>query len=96
MSNFLSDGNPGLRLWSFLFIKNQPDKRTCTCGEPLPVLEDYAFTFACGKVLNYSLGQCPKCQTVFWEDAIVPVEEDSSVWHIPSLARPPSRLGLRE
>ena len=77
MSNFLNDLSASLRIWNFLFIKNQPEKRTCSCGEPLPVLEDYAFTFACGKVLNYALGQCPKCRTIFWEEGVVPVEADT-------------------
>jgi hypothetical protein len=77
MSNFLHESNASLRLWNFLFTKNQLERRTCTCGELLPVLEGYAFTFACGKVLNYGLGQCPKCRTVFWEEGIVPAEVDT-------------------
>jgi hypothetical protein len=78
MSNFLSESNAGLRIWNFLFIKNQADRKICTCGELLPVLEDYAFTLACGKVLNYGLGQCPKCRTIFWEEGVVTVEAGSN------------------
>jgi hypothetical protein len=78
LSNFLSEGSAGLRIWSFLFVKNQSDRKMCTCGAMLPVLEDYAFTLACGKVLNYGLGQCPKCRTVFWEEGIIPVEAGSN------------------
>jgi hypothetical protein len=77
MSHFLSGGIP--RLWNFLFIKNLPEKTTCHCGQPLPVMEDYAFTFACGKVLNYSLAQCPKCSTIFWEDGVNLEGSDSDV-----------------
>jgi hypothetical protein len=78
MSHFLHEGNAGLRLWYYLFAKNQPDNKSCHCGAPLPVLEDYAFTFACGKVLNYSLGQCPKCHTIFWEDGMAPAFKANS------------------
>src|SRR5436309_14128025 len=76
LSHFLTEGTSGLRLWHFLFVKNPADKKLCYCGEPLPLLEDYAFTFACGKVLNYGLAQCPKCRTVFWEEGMVPLFEE--------------------
>jgi hypothetical protein len=70
MSHFLTGNNAGVRLLSLLFLKGQPDRKLCFCREPLPLLEDYAFTFACGKVLNYSLGQCPKCRSIFWEEGM--------------------------
>jgi hypothetical protein len=69
MSHYLSGDSPGQRLLHFLFLKGQADKKTCFCRQTLPLLEDYAFTFACGKVLNYSLAQCPKCRSIFWEEA---------------------------
>jgi hypothetical protein len=70
LSHFLNEGSASLRLLNFLFIKNVPEKKTCSCGQPLPLLEDYAFTFACGKVLNYGLAQCARCGTIFWEDGV--------------------------
>ena len=66
-SHYLREGPAGVRLWN-LFAKSQPVKTTCTCGMPLPLLENYAFTFACGKVLHYNLSQCSKCRTMFWEE----------------------------
>jgi hypothetical protein len=77
MSHFLSEPTPGPRLWNFLFAKSPQDKSTCACGMPLPVLESYAFTFACGKVLNYSLAQCRKCRTIYWEEGMVPAYNEA-------------------
>ena len=78
MSHFLNESTAGARLWNFLFIKNQPERKTCSCGEPLPLLEDYAFTFSCGKVLNYSLAQCRKCHGIYWEQGIALENEKTS------------------
>jgi hypothetical protein len=38
------------------------------CGHVLPTLEKYAFTFAFGKVVDFLLGQCHRCRTMFWEE----------------------------
>ena len=70
MVHFLNESPIGARVWNFFFMKNSVDKKPCSCGRPLPVLEDYAFTFAGGKVLNFSLGQCPYCRTIYWEKDI--------------------------
>ena len=40
----------------------------CACGQPLPGLESYTFTFASGKQTRYYLGQCRRCQTIFWDE----------------------------
>ena len=77
ISHFLSERMSGLRLWDLFFTKSQSENKTCLCGLPLPVLENYAFTFAGGKVLNYGLGQCRKCHTIFWEEGIVPEYQPS-------------------
>ena len=77
MSHFLSERISGLRLWELFFTKSHSENRTCLCRLPLPLLENYAFTFAGGKVLNYSLGQCRKCRTIFWEEGIVPEYQTS-------------------
>jgi hypothetical protein len=71
MGNYLTGDSPAQRLLNFLFLNGQKtDKQTCFCRAPLPLLEDYAFTFACGKVVNYSLAQCPKCRTIFWDEGV--------------------------
>jgi hypothetical protein len=57
-------------LW--LFGGRQAHKPTCACGQPLPELEDYTFTFASDRQAHYLLGQCPICRTMFWEEAFVP------------------------
>ena len=43
-------------------------RKTCTCGAPLPRLEEYAITFVLEKVADYRLGQCRRCGTMFWEE----------------------------
>jgi hypothetical protein len=40
----------------------------CGCGEFLPELDCFSFTFVMNRTLTYRLGQCPRCRTVFWED----------------------------
>jgi hypothetical protein len=52
----------------------RPKEHACTCGEPLPDLKKFEFTFLSGKVGNYLLGQCRRCRTIFW-DAAVPIPE---------------------
>jgi hypothetical protein len=46
----------------------RPDRTGCTCGEPIPGLDQYAITFAFEKVADYLLGQCCRCGTIFWEE----------------------------
>jgi hypothetical protein len=41
----------------------------CSCGQDLPVLERYIFTFSSGDQVSYLIGQCGRCRTIFWEDA---------------------------
>jgi hypothetical protein len=75
MSKFLSGeghrrGNVGIRFWRWLFGKGKPRVRTCTCGQPLPDLKKHGFTYLSKKVGDYLLGQCPRCRTVFWDEAM--------------------------
>ena len=42
---------------------------TCSCGEGLPRLEKCVFLLRSGKELTYLLGQCPRCATMFWDNA---------------------------
>ncbi len=54
------------RSWQRLFHK-QAKEKPCSCGEALPTLEQYAFTFASGAHVEYYLAQCARCRTMFWE-----------------------------
>src|SRR5262245_48150143 len=40
----------------------------CACGERLPALEKYVFTLLRRGDLYYLLGQCRRCNTIFWEE----------------------------
>jgi hypothetical protein len=55
--------------WKLFQAMGQADERSCPCGEALPRLERCTFTLASGKVKAYHIGQCRRCQTVFWEEA---------------------------
>jgi hypothetical protein len=59
-----------LRLWHWLFGTRKAKKKTCTCGQPLPALKKYGFTFLSKKVGDYFMGQCRRCRTVFWDEAL--------------------------
>ena len=67
-------GAHGGRLWEWLFRRSQPGARHCTCGEPLPALKPYCFTFDSEPVAEYLLGQCRRCRTMFWEVRITRLE----------------------
>jgi hypothetical protein len=73
MSHFLArhgeqSGIFGLGAWAWLFGRSHsPDKR-CVCGQPLPALERYTFTFESERQAVYLLGQCRRCYRVFWEE----------------------------
>lgn len=75
MSRFLNgEGHPKgifvLRLCHWLFGPGRPKGRTCTCGQPLPDLKQYGFSFRSEKVGDFLLGQCRRCQTIFWDVAL--------------------------
>jgi hypothetical protein len=55
--------------WESFFGLGNPARTKCTCGQDLPKLERYTFTFLGGKEAHYFLGQCGRCRTVFWEEA---------------------------
>jgi len=73
MSQFLNESNEGAGFFSsvswLLFLnRNQPRAKTCTCGEPLPTLDQFKFQFPSGRQVEYLLGQCARCNTMFWEE----------------------------
>lgn len=42
---------------------------SCSCGQPVPALESYTFTFVSGGQAQYYLGQCGRCRTIYWDKA---------------------------
>jgi hypothetical protein len=60
-------GHVGLPFWNWFVPRSEPKKNACSCGEPLPILEWYTFTFVSGQLLFFRLGQCQRCRTIFWE-----------------------------
>jgi hypothetical protein len=45
----------------------RPRTPACTCGQPVPGMESYTFTFVSGTQSRYFLGQCARCLTIFWD-----------------------------
>jgi hypothetical protein len=41
----------------------------CPCGQPFVCLHKFQFTFNTGQQRCYRLGQCGRCQTIYWDDA---------------------------
>jgi hypothetical protein len=55
--------------WRLLLRMAASDVKSCRCGQKLPGLDRYTFTYLTGHESSYLLGQCPRCKTVFWEEA---------------------------
>jgi len=64
-------------LWQWLFGRTKPKVISCTCGQPVPKLKKYCFTFLSIKVGDYHLGQCRRCRTMFWDESYVTSSLDS-------------------
>ena len=75
MSRFLKEHaeRPGggfhLPGWKLLLGMGRGPEGACTCGQKLPLLERYTFTFRTGEEVFYLIGQCGRCRTVFWDEA---------------------------
>ena len=41
----------------------------CSCGQDLPVMERYVFTYGTVAQAIYLLAQCSRCHTIFWDEA---------------------------
>jgi hypothetical protein len=54
--------------WQWIFGRSQDKEITCPCGQPMPKFDHYTFTFITNKMIDYLLGQCPRCRTMFWEE----------------------------
>jgi hypothetical protein len=50
-----------------LFPWLRAGKPPCSCGQPLPELESYTFTFVSGSKAEYFLAQCTRCRAIFWD-----------------------------
>jgi hypothetical protein len=57
------------RIWRTLLRLRMWSSSTCPCGQELPKLERYTFTFISGAEAHYLLGQCSRCHTVYWKQA---------------------------
>jgi hypothetical protein len=70
LSDFLAarSGRPSTPPGAQGFNTQPAQETTCTCGESLPRLEQYAITFVLEKVADYRLGECRRCGTMFWEE----------------------------
>jgi hypothetical protein len=66
LRHFLSEH--GQTPWQWIFGRSQTREITCPCGQSLPKFDNYTFTFVSAKKVNYLLGQCPRCRTIFWEE----------------------------
>jgi len=55
--------------WKVFFGIGELKEMGCTCGRDLPRLEKYTFTLITAVEVHYLLGQCPRCHTIFWEEA---------------------------
>jgi hypothetical protein len=51
-----------------LGLSDRKKHKCCLCGQPLPCLARYAFTYNTGNEESYLLGQCSRCRTIFWEE----------------------------
>ena len=54
-------------IWGRLLGRAEGEGHACTCGQALPELESYAFTFQSGESVEYDMGQCVRCRTIYWE-----------------------------
>jgi hypothetical protein len=63
------DQGLGRRLWKALLGRGRGRRLACACGQGLSPLGRYEFTLRWGTEVEYLLGQCPRCATMFWEDA---------------------------
>jgi hypothetical protein len=56
-----------LRTWKELLGFRESRKECCSCGRKLPELTRYTFTLSDGREVDYRIGQCGRCRTIFWE-----------------------------
>lgn len=72
MSHYLSEESHGDSLgqsWKTVFGTTKPTRLLCGCRQPLPPLEKCTFTFITGREVSYFIGQCKRCDRVYWDEA---------------------------
>jgi hypothetical protein len=55
--------------WRSLLGMSPPECIRCTCGQKLPLLEQYTFTLISGRQTSYLIGQCSRCLAIYWQEA---------------------------
>jgi hypothetical protein len=55
--------------WRHILSGSGADDKGCSCGCRLPTLDRVTFTFTTGHEVTYLLGQCPRCRSIFWDEA---------------------------
>jgi hypothetical protein len=55
--------------WNVFLAGNALQTGMCNCGQLLPAMACFIFTLDTGQEISYSLGQCSRCHTVYWEEA---------------------------
>jgi hypothetical protein len=55
--------------WTQLFRAQRANDQRCACRNPLPILEQYTFTFQNGTQSEYRIGQCRRCWSIYWAEA---------------------------
>lgn len=63
-----SERNVDRSVWKKILQPVQGKEHVCCCREKLPKLSKYRFTYSSGDEVTYSVGQCLKCRTVYWEE----------------------------
>jgi hypothetical protein len=54
-------------IWGRLLSRDESEALLCACGQEFPILECFCFTFQTGEQVEYEMGQCPHCRTIYWE-----------------------------
>ena len=55
--------------WRLLIRMASPEVKSCRCGQQIPTFDRYTFTYLTGHESSFLLGQCPRCKTIYWEEA---------------------------
>jgi hypothetical protein len=61
-------GDRSASVWQKILHTNAAREQACSCREKIPKLAKYRFTYSSGDEVTYSVAQCTKCHTVYWEE----------------------------
>jgi hypothetical protein len=65
------------RIWRWLMGAVEPTEGDCICGGRLPALTPYAFSSRAESQVDYLLGQCPRCRTIYWQPLRASVRQNT-------------------